>query len=137
MEKLIEFIGNHPFMMLAWAVSIALLLWNEKRRASKAVSPAIATKMINKEDAVLVDVRPQKEWSTGHISGSIHIPLADFSNRISELNKFKSRPIIVICNLGQTASGAAKQLSAADFENVVRLQGGITEWKAQSLPVVK
>jgi len=93
--------------------------------------------MINKQDAVLVDVRPNKEWDTGHITGSIHIPLADFATRITELNKYKSRPIIVICNLGQTASGAAKQLTAAEFENVVRLQGGITEWKAQSLPIVK
>lgn len=108
-----------------------------RAKGGHAVSPAIATQMINKEDAVVVDIRTKKEWDTGHITGAKHIPLADLARRIEELNKYKTKPIIVVCNIGQTAGSASKQLKEAGFENVSRLQGGITEWKGQNLPIIK
>jgi len=137
MEQVIEFIGNHVFLVAAWVLTLAMLLWNESRRAGKAVTPAIATQMINKEDAVILDIRPKKEWDTGRITGARHIPMAELDRRIDELNKYKEKPIIVVCNLGQTAGAATKKLKAAGFANVMRLSGGMTEWKGQSLPVVK
>ncbi|WP_370279538.1 rhodanese-like domain-containing protein [Pontibacterium sp.] len=137
MEQVIEFIGNHVFLVAAWVLTLAMLLWNESRRAGKAVTPAIATQMINKEDAVILDIRPKKEWDTGRITGARHIPMAELERRIDELNKYKEKPIIVVCNLGQTAGAATKKLKAAGFTNVMRLSGGMTEWKGQSLPVVK
>ena len=137
MEQVIEFIGNHVLLVSAWLLTLAMLLWNENRRAGKAVTPAIATQLINKEDAVILDIRPKKEWATGNITGARHIPMADLERRMEELNKFKEKPIIVVCNLGQTAGAASKKLQASGFTNVARLSGGMTEWKAQSLPVVK
>lgn len=137
MEQVIEFIGNHVLLVAAWVLTLAMLLWNESRRAGKAVTPAIATQMINKEDAVILDIRPKKEWDTGRITGARHIPMAELDRRIDELNKYKEKPIIVVCNLGQTAGAATKKLKAAGFDNVMRLSGGMTEWKGQSLPVVK
>ncbi|MDI3325720.1 rhodanese-like domain-containing protein [Pontibacterium granulatum] len=137
MEQVIEFIGNHVLLVSAWLLTLAMLLWNESRRAGKAVTPAIATQMINKEDAVILDIRPKKEWDTGRITGARHIPMAELDRRIDELNKFKEKPIIVVCNLGQTAGAATKKLKASGFTNVMRLSGGMTEWKGQSLPVVK
>lgn len=137
MEQVIEFIGNHVLLVAAWVLTLAMLLWNESRRAGKAVTPAIATQMINKEDAVILDIRPKKEWDTGRITGARHIPMAELDRRIDELNKYKEKPIIVVCNLGQTAGAATKKLKAAGFANVMRLSGGMTEWKGQSLPVVK
>ena len=65
------------------------------------------------------------------------LPVTELDKRISELDKHKQKPVIVVCNLGQTAGAASKKLKAAGFENVVRLSGGMTEWKAQSLPVIK
>lgn len=91
--------------------------------------------MINKEDAVVLDIRAKKEFSAGHIANSLHIPMAEFDRRMSELNSHKEKPIIVVCNMGQTAGSACRKLKAAGF-NPVRLSGGMTEWRGQNMPVV-
>ena len=137
MEQLIEFIGNHVFLVSAFGITLALLLWTEGLKGGKAVTPAEATLLVNKEDAVLLDIRNKKDWETGHITNAIHIPFTDLKNRMGELNKHKSKPIVVVCNLGQTAGTAGKMLKADGFENVMRLRGGMTEWKGQNLPIVK
>ncbi|MCV6588858.1 MAG: rhodanese-like domain-containing protein [Marinobacterium sp.] len=137
MEQLIEFIGNHVLLVSAFGITLALLLWTESLRGGKAVTPAEATLLVNKEDAVLLDIRNKKDWDTGHITNAIHIPFTDLKNRMGELNKHKSKPVVVVCNLGQTAGSAAKMLKADGFENVMRLRGGMTEWKGQNLPIVK
>lgn len=137
MEQLIEFIGNHVLLVSAFGISLALLLWSESLKGGKSVTPAQATAMVNKDDAVLLDIRAKKDWETGHITNAIHVPFADLKNRTTELTKHKSKPVIVVCNMGQTAGAAVKMLKAEGFENVMRLQGGMTEWKGQNLPIVK
>ncbi len=137
MEQYIEFVTNHWELVLAFVATLAMLAFTESRKGGKSVSTHIATQMINKEDAVVVDIRQKKEFQTGHIRAAINIPYAELDKRISELEKHRQKPIIVVCNLGQTSSGASKKLMTADFPNVVRMKGGIAEWKAQNLPVVK
>lgn len=137
MEQLLEFATNNFMLIAAWFLTLFMLIWSEGQKAGKSVSPAIATQLINKEDALLLDIRTKKEWDTGHIANAKHIPVADIDRRISELEKYKARPVIVVCNLGQVAGSVSKRLKAAGFENVTRLQGGITEWKGQNLPIVK
>ncbi|RAU16500.1 rhodanese-like domain-containing protein [Nitrincola tibetensis] len=137
MEQLFEFISNHYFLVLAWLITLAVLLWTEKNKSGRSVTPAEATRMINKESAIVVDIRPKKEWDAGHIAGSKNIPFADMERRISELDSAKEVPIIVVCNLGQAAGSAGKKLKSAGFTNISRMSGGITEWKAQHLPIVK
>lgn len=137
MERLIEFAIQHYYLVAAWVVTLAVLLWTEKRKAGKSVSPAEATRLINKENGVILDIRQRKEWDTGHITGAHHIPFADLDRRLSELEKFREQPIIVVCNLGQAAGSASKKLKAAGYSQVVRLSGGMTEWKAQNMPIIK
>ncbi|WP_292956175.1 MULTISPECIES: rhodanese-like domain-containing protein [unclassified Neptuniibacter] len=137
MDQLIEFISNHPFMVAAWVLTLVMFILFERSKAGKAVTPAQATNLINKENAVIIDIRPKKEWDTGHITGAKHIPLADLDRKMDELIKYQQRPIIVVCNLGQAASSATRKLKAAGYEKAVRLAGGMTEWKGQSLPIVK
>jgi len=137
MEQYIEFATNHWELVLAFVATLAMLAFSESRKGGKSVSTHIATQLINKEEAILLDIRPKKEYKTGHIMASINIPIAELDKRISEIQKYRERPVIVVCNLGQTSSGAAKKLKDAEFNNVVKLQGGITEWRAQNLPVTK
>lgn len=137
MEQLIEFLSNNILLVAAWIMTLATLIFTEQRKGGKAVSTHEATRMINKEGAVVLDIRPKKEYSTGHITDAIHIPVTELDNRMTEINKHKEKPVIVVCNLGQTAGAASKKLMAAGFSNVVKLSGGMTEWKAQSLPVLK
>lgn len=137
MERLIEFAIQHYYLVGAWVLTLLLLLATEKRKSGKSVTPAEATRLINKESGVVLDIRTRKEWDTGRITGAHHIPLADLERRLSELDKYKSKPIIVVCNLGQAAGTASKALKAAGYEQVVRLSGGMTEWKNQNMPIVK
>ncbi|WP_067869322.1 rhodanese-like domain-containing protein [Neptuniibacter marinus] len=137
MDQFIEFISNHPLMVAAWVLTLGMFLFYERSKSGKAVTPAQATSLINKENAVVLDIRPKKEWSTGHITGAKHIPLSDLDHRIDELSKYQQRPVIVVCNLGQAAGTATRKLKTAGFENAVRLSGGMTEWKSQSLPIIK
>lgn len=137
MEQLIEFATNHWQMVAALVATLALLVFTESRKGGASISTHVAVKMINKENAAVIDIRQKKEFSTGHITNAINIPYADMDRRLGELEKHRNKPVIIVCNLGQTASGAVKKLTEANFENVVRLAGGIAEWKNQKLPVVK
>lgn len=137
MEQLIEFATNHWQLVAALVATLALLVFTESRKGGASISTHVAVKLINKENATVIDIRQKKEFSTGHITNAINIPYADMDRRLGEIEKHRNKPVIIVCNLGQTASGAVKKLTEANFENVVRLSGGIAEWKTQNLPVVK
>lgn len=137
MDQFIEFATNNWMLFLSLAGAMILLAFTEGKKGGKNVSIHDATRMINKEDAVVLDIRNNNEFKTGHILSSINITAADIDKRIGELEIHKEKPIIVVCNLGQTSAAVAKKLHIAGFENVTRMKGGITEWKGQNLPVVK
>ncbi len=137
MDQFIEFATNHWELVLALAVTLAALWFTETQKGGKSVSTHIATQMINKEEAVIVDIRDNKDFKTGHIMTAVNLPHKELDQRMHELTKHKEKPVIVVCNLGQASSSATKKLKEAGFNNVVRLQGGITEWRAQNLPLVK
>ncbi len=137
MDRVIEFISQHYYLIAAWVLTLAMLLWTESRKSGKSVSPAEATRLINKEDATVIDIRPKKEWDTGHITGALHLPLADLDKRMGEIKSDKSKPVIVVCNVGQAAASATKKLKAEGFTQAIRLSGGMTEWRGQNMPVVK
>ena len=94
MEQLIDFIGNHTMMVVAWVMTLGMLLFTENLKSGKSVSAAEATRMINKENAVVLDIRATKDFSAGHVANSINIPLADFDRRMSELNQYKDKPVL-------------------------------------------
>ncbi|MEZ5490322.1 MAG: rhodanese-like domain-containing protein [Gammaproteobacteria bacterium] len=136
-ERFIEFIGNHPLLFGLWLVLVVAIFIQHRSRASKAVGPQQAVRMINREDAVVLDVRDKKEFDAGHIVDAINIPSSKLSQRLTELNRHKEKPLVVVCKMGQHSGEACKTLQQAGFEQVVRLSGGIAEWKAQSLPLVQ
>lgn len=137
MAQFVEFIGNHLVLATMWVVTLGAIIMYHKRTSASSVGPQKAVMLINREDAVVVDVRDKKEFDTGHIVDSINIPLAKLKQRITELQKHKEKPVVVVCKLGQQSSEAAKTLQEAGHEEVFRLSGGLTEWKAQSLPLVQ
>lgn len=127
-------------MLIAVAcVSGAMLLWPYLRRGTGGpwVSTLEATQMINREDALVLDVREPAEFSAGHMLGAKNIPLANIEARSAELDKHKAKPVIVLCNDGSRASKAAAVLRARGFVNVVNLSGGLPAWQQAGLPVVK
>lgn len=93
--------------------------------------------MMNREDALVLDVREAPEFSGGHLLGAKNMPLASIEARAGELEKHKAKPVIVVCNDSSRASKAAEVLRARGFANVVNLSGGFSGWQQAGLPVVK
>ncbi len=137
MAQFVEFIGNHLVLSSMWVVTLGAIIFYHQKTGSTSVRPQEAVMMINRKDAVVVDVREKKEFAEGHIVDSLNIPLAKLKQRLKELKKHKDKPIIVVCKLGQHSGEAAKQLMEAGYEEVFKLSGGITEWRAQSMPLVQ
>lgn len=136
--RIIEFIGNHPLLILAFAGTLGALLASEiSRRLSgmKAVDPVQATQLSNRENAIFLDIRDDGEYGGGHIPEAIHIPIRQLPDRIGELNKHKDCPVIAYCRSGNRSNGAGSVLKKHGFENVYNLSGGIAAWQKASLPV--
>ena len=140
MEHLLTFTTSHPFLV-GGIVVVAMMLINslfaEKLRGYSSVTPTQTTQMINHENAIILDVREMKEYSSGHIVNSVHIPLSNLKTRISELDKYKNQKIIVSCRSGNRSSQACASLKKEGFEEVFNLSGGIMAWENASLPLVK
>ncbi|MCB1665814.1 MAG: rhodanese-like domain-containing protein [Pseudomonadales bacterium] len=137
MAQLIEFVGNHWVLATLWVGLVIALVLHRSKSSGEALSCQQAVMMINRSNAVVLDIREKKDFDSGHITDSIHIPMNKLGARISELDKYKASPVIIACRLGQTSADAAKMLRSAGFSQVMRLSGGITEWRSESLPLVQ
>lgn len=140
MEQLIEFITNHIILTSAFfALTVLLLLdiFGTNLRGFQSASPGDATQLINREDAVVLDIREDNEYHAGHIVNSLHIPLSYLNDRITELERHKSKPIIVGCRSGSRSSKACSLLKKQGFEHIYNLKGGIMAWQHANLPVTK
>ncbi|MDK2778832.1 MAG: rhodanese-like domain-containing protein [Pseudomonadota bacterium] len=136
MDHLFEFVGNHWWLVGIWGAFLAAFLWDNSRRSGQSVSPSEATLLINRDDAVVLDIRDKKDFSAGHLANAVNIPYANLASRMGELDKYKEHPIILVCKTGQTVKVAGKMLSEKGF-NAVRLTGGMMEWNSQNLPVIR
>lgn len=112
------------------------LIANAQRRYG-VVDPLAASALISHQDAVVLDVREPSEYREGHILNAKHIPLGQLASRLGELEKFKARPLVVNCRMGQRSASACSILHKAGFSQVNNLRGGIEAWRGASLPVVK
>ena len=96
-----------------------------------------STTLAESDGAVIVDIRDNKEFGNGHIAGAVNVPFAAIDSRVGELVPFKEKPIVLVCKMGQHAGSIGRKLRSQGFEDVRRLSGGMAEWGANSLPVVK
>ncbi len=137
MEKILEFVVNHPFLVGTFAVLLGLFIRNEMSRGGHTLTVQRLVDLVNREGAVVLDVRDRKEFDAGHIVGAINIPYANLESRVDELRKFAEKPIIVACRMGQHSGAAGTLLRKQGFKNVSRLAGGMAEWLNQNLPVTR
>ncbi len=141
MEQFIEFVSNNPMLSLAWVGLAGALVYSiVKGKLSKVtlVDHQRATMLMNKEDAVVVDVRSDEEFRKGRIVGAKQLPESQIqAQNFSAVEKYKDTPIIVVCETGMRSSGAADKLSKAGFTKVYNLRGGMAAWREANLPVSK
>lgn len=123
-------------MVAIWLAFVGALFWDNQQRSGASVSTAEAIRMINHDNALVLDIREKKDFETGHVVDAVNIPFASLANRLGELEPHKSNPIVLVCQSGQTVGAAGKILREKGF-NALRMTGGILEWTNQKLPLVK
>lgn len=133
----LEFLTQQWLLAGALAVTLVLLILHESRRGGSTVTPQQLTNLVNRQQAAVIDLREQAEFRKGHIVDAINIPYAKLGERIGELDAMRERPVILVCKMGQFSSAAGKQLLEKGFKQVYRLSGGIGEWQAAQLPLIK
>jgi len=142
-EQFLQFLQKSPFNMLLFGLALAsgtMLLWpliSRMFRVSNEVGAIDAVQLINRRDALVLDVRDTGDYAAGHIVGAKHIPEAQLADRIKELEKHRTRPIVVSCRTGSRAPSVSGMLRKKGFAEAVALRGGIAAWQQASLPLEK
>lgn len=134
-----EFITKNIFLIAVALVSGGMLVWPFLRRGAGGpwVNTLEATQLINRSDALVIDLRSAEDYAKGHILGAKNIPLADLERRKGELDKHKAKPVIMHCGDGNRAGGGVALLRKSGFGSVHNLAGGYAAWQAAGLPVQK
>ena len=123
--------------LISAAVSGAWLMADliRNRGDKSQLSPVEATMLVNREDAIIIDVREQGEYAQGHIPNARHIPAGELDRRSKEMEKWKDHPVILCCATGARSSSAGNALKKAGFAKVYNLRGGMMEWQKAGQPV--
>jgi rhodanese-related sulfurtransferase len=133
-----EFLLQNWALVLIFLASGAMLAAPDLLRLAGGagdIGTLDATRLMNQGTTLVLDVRDAEHYASGHLPRSRHIPLGELSNRMGEIEKFKSRPVIVTCQKGVTSAKAARMLRHAGFTSVYSLKGGLAAWQQASLPV--
>ena len=143
MDSFLVFLQKSPFNLVLLGVVVAsgsMLLWPLISRLvlrTSEVGTFEAVQLINRRDAVVIDVRETGDFASGHIANARHVPEPQLNDRVGELEKFKTRPIIVSCRTGTRAPAVAGALRKRGFQEAVALRGGIAAWQQAGMPLAK
>jgi len=137
MDQLFEFVSNHYILIAVFVFLLFAFFINEGKQGGAAISTSNLVTLVNREGAVILDVRDSKEFGAGHIAGAVNIPHSAIDARVGELDAHKEKPLVLVCKMGQHSSAVGRKLKAHGFEDVRRLSGGMAEWSASNLPLVK
>jgi rhodanese-related sulfurtransferase len=136
----LQFIMKNLWLVALVVVSGGMLVWPMLRRGALGipeVSPAQAVTLINREHALVLDVRNDAEFATGHITNARHIPLDQLQSRLGELGRFRDKAMVVNCQGGVRSASACAVLKKQGFGRVHNLKGGISAWIDAKLPVTR
>ncbi len=137
--NILKFVTDNIFLVGVAFVSGAMLVWPAVRRGATgaSVSTLQATLLINQQNALVLDVREGAEYEKGHMLNARNIALGEFESRVAEIEKYKAKPVIVVCDDGNRSGRAATALRKQGFEQVFTLSGGIGAWRQAGLPLEK
>ncbi|MEP7043873.1 MAG: rhodanese-like domain-containing protein [Dokdonella sp.] len=140
LHRLPEFLGNHFYLTLGFVgvlVALAVTEAQQFTRGYKALTPAGLTQLINRENALLIDVSSLQDFEKGHIPGAKHVAMSQFDPESKDLAKVKDLPVALVCKTGQTSATAAQRLKKAGFSKVFWLEGGLGAWSEAQMPLAK
>jgi rhodanese-related sulfurtransferase len=139
MERLLEYVANHPFLAggtLALVLATLAYEVSRARSGGESIGPMDAVRLMN-QGALLLDVRTQAEFDAGHIRDARHIPQEQLASSGETLKKYKEKVVVACCESGMRSGAAARVLRTQGFTKVVNLRGGLQAWRAENLPLVK
>lgn len=140
MADVLDFVTRHWMLFGGFcftAVIIAVYELRQRSLGAVKVSPQELIDLMSHEEAAVLDIRSVDGYREGHILGSQHVPAGDLTEKSKTLEKHKSKPIILVCELGHQSSKVASQLKSSGFEQVHFMAGGLGAWKAEGLPLTK
>ena len=133
--EIFVFVSEQWLLITLLAALIGVFVLTEQRKSGKTLTTSELVRLMNNDEAVVIDVRSNAEFESGHIHGALSIPHQKLASRIAELEKYREKIIVVADKIGQHSGAAGKVLNTKEF-NVRRLGGGISEWQGSSLPLV-
>ena len=136
MALFLEFLAQQWILVAALLAVVVMLVAHETRKSGPSLSPQQAINLVNAEQGIFVDLRDAADYKGGHIVDAVHIPTSQLEKRSTELDKYRDKPVVLVCKMGQQAGVAGKQLKAAGFEKVYKMAGGMMEWGNLQLPTV-
>lgn len=133
-----EFVNQNILLISIAVFSGVGLIWPFIRRPGGVeVNPAEATLLINRQDALVVDVREPDEFAAGHLPEARNIPVGKLADRVNEIEKYKDKPVILCCASGIRSGKACGELKKLGFASLHSLTGGIDAWRQAGLPIKK
>jgi len=139
MQRLLEFIGNHPYLAaaaVAAAVVVGVYELRARIQAFAALSAMQAVRLMN-QGALVIDLRGKESYDSGHIGDARNIPLADLASQAEVLKKWRDKSVITYCDNGINGASAARALIKLGFTKVFNLQGGLEAWVKDNMPLAK
>ena len=139
MQRLLEYIGHHPYLAGAAVIAaLAVLVAEIRERMSgfAALSSMQAVRLMN-QGALIIDLRPKEAFEAGHIGEARNVPAADLESQADSLKKWRDRTVITYCDSGVNGAGAARTLAKLGFTQVFNLDGGLNAWIKDNLPLIK
>ena len=142
MQKFLIFISEQWLLVSLLSAAIVALAWLENRRAGPSLTSQALTNLVNREDAIIIDLRDKAEFEAGHIVDAINLPFNQWQTQYNSdkdglFQQYKDKPLVFVCKLGQQSTFAAKRLQRESGPTVYRLSGGIMEWKASQMPLIQ
>lgn len=139
MQRLIEFAGNHPYLVGATVLLLVAVIVTEMRARIQefaALNPVDAIRLMN-QGAAVIDVRDRAAFDTGHIAEARNIPVQELAANADSLKKYREKPLITCCDTGMSGGNAARELNKLGFAKVFNLRGGLGAWRKDNLPLVR
>ena len=135
-----QYLQNNIWMVFMALTSGLMLFWSifgNRIRGIKEVNSAEALQLINHKNAIILDVRQESEYKSGHLLNANLIPLGNLAGRIGELERYRELPIVVVCRSGNRSASACATLGKLGFAQAYNLSGGVIAWQKSNLPLEK
>jgi rhodanese-related sulfurtransferase len=139
MDRFLEYATRHPLLVggtVVMALAVAAYEFSKARSGGQAVGPSDAVRMLN-QGALLIDVRTQAEFDSGHVIDAKHVPQEQVGQAAETYKRYKDKLVLTCCESGARSAAAARVMRSQGFTKVVNLRGGLQAWRAENLPLVK